>query len=88
MYNLKEADLSSNNIKDLRPLYSQDANLHSLEKINLNDNEIDYLDLQVLNNMLSLKELSIYNNHVRNVPHDTLHYGTLGEIRAFLRSKG
>jgi len=88
LYNLKKADLSSNNIKDLFPLYSRDVNLGRLEKLNLERNEIEHLDLCVLNNMLSLKELSMGNNRVRNVPTDILHYGTIGEIRRYLRSNG
>jgi internalin A len=88
LYNLKEAEMNSNKIKDLLPLYSRDVSLNSLEKLNLNDNEIEQLDLQVLNNMLHLEKISIYNNKVKNVPHDILHYGTIGEIRAYLRRNG
>ena len=63
--NLKDLDISKNNIKDISPLKNIDTS--NLEYLYMNDNKIENIDNFDSLNLTKLIELGLQNNNIKNV---------------------
>lgn len=59
--NLKNINLTSNNVKDIEPL----KDLTKLEYINLHDNDVE--DISALENLVKLKEIDLSSNNIKDI---------------------
>ena len=65
LYNLKEIDLSFNNIKNLE--YFENFSTGILESLSLNDNKIEEINALEKMDLKNLKLLNLQNNNIKNV---------------------
>jgi Leucine-rich repeat (LRR) protein len=63
--NLKEIDVSENNIKNIEPL--NEMNLPHLEYLNMSDNQIANINPIAELNAKNLKEISLQNNNIQDI---------------------
>ena len=81
--NLKQLDLSKNQITDISPLAK--VNFKELEELMLDQNQIDSIDILIKMNCGNLKKLKLEKNNVNNIdilekiPFTKLNYLSLGD---------
>ena len=63
IYNLKELELSSENLNNINPL----SQFNKLESVNLNNNTISNFEFNNINIVNSLKNLNLSNNNIQTI---------------------